>query len=46
MMTANPPKMGIKPIGRVTNLLVGMQGGAGIILMGLFGFVLGNRLRR
>nr|WP_238181013.1 pentapeptide repeat-containing protein [Methylobacterium trifolii] len=46
MMTANPPEIGIKPIGRITNLLVGIQGAAGIILMGLFGFVLGNRLRR
>ncbi len=46
MMTANPPEIGIKPVGRVTNLLVGIQGAAGIILMGLFGFVLGSRLRR
>ncbi|HEV2543285.1 MAG TPA: pentapeptide repeat-containing protein [Methylobacterium sp.] len=46
MMTANPPEIGVKPIGRVTNLLVGLQGAAGIVLMGLFGFVLGNRLRR
>ncbi|MCF4127608.1 pentapeptide repeat-containing protein [Methylobacterium sp. SyP6R] len=46
MMTANPPEIGIKPVGRVTNLLVGVQGGTGIVLMGLFGFVLGNRLRR
>ncbi|MDP4023450.1 pentapeptide repeat-containing protein [Methylobacterium sp. NEAU 140] len=46
MMTANPPEIGLKPTGRVTNLLVGIQGAVGIILMGLFGFVLGNRLRR
>ncbi|AWB21045.1 pentapeptide repeat-containing protein [Methylobacterium currus] len=46
MMTANPPEIGIKPVGRFTNLLVGVQGGTGIVLMGLFGFVLGNRLRR
>lgn len=46
MMTANPPEIGIKPIGRFTNLLVGIEGAAGIILMGLFGFILGNRLRR
>lgn len=46
MMTANPPEIGIKPVGRVTNLLVGLEGAAGIILMGLYGFVLGNRLRR
>lgn len=46
MMTANPPEIGIKPVGRVTNLLVGVQGATGIVLMGLFGFVLGNRLRR
>ncbi|MEH3116438.1 MAG: pentapeptide repeat-containing protein [Methylorubrum populi] len=46
MMTANPPEIGVKPQGRVTNLLVGLQGAAGIVLMGLFGFVLGNRLRR
>ena len=46
MMTANPPEIGVKPEGRVTNLLVGLQGAAGIVLMGLFGFVLGNRLRR
>ncbi len=46
MMTANPPEIGLKPTGRVTNLLVGLEGAAGIILMGLFGFVLGNRLRR
>ncbi|MER2253004.1 pentapeptide repeat-containing protein [Methylorubrum podarium] len=46
MMTANPPEIGVKPLGRVTNLLVGFQGAAGIVLMGLFGFVLGNRLRR
>jgi hypothetical protein len=36
----------VKPLGRITNLLVGLQGAAGIVLMGLFGFVLGNRLRR
>ncbi|MHC2108875.1 pentapeptide repeat-containing protein [Methylobacterium sp.] len=46
MMTANPPEIGLKPTGRVTNLLVGLEGAAGIILMGLYGFVLGNRLRR
>lgn len=46
MMTANPPEIGIKPIGRVTNLLVGIEGAVGIILMGLYGFILGNRLRR
>lgn len=46
MMTANPPEIGIKPVGRFTNLMVGLEGAAGIILMGLFGFVLGNRLRR
>lgn len=46
MMTANPPEIGVKPIGRFTNLLVGIEGAAGIILMGLYGFVLGNRLRR
>nr|WP_238314086.1 pentapeptide repeat-containing protein [Methylobacterium crusticola] len=46
MMTANPPEIGIRPVGRVTNLLVGVQGATGIVLMGLFGFVLGNRLRR
>ncbi|WP_232630186.1 pentapeptide repeat-containing protein [Methylobacterium sp. Leaf118] len=46
MMTANPPEIGVKPDGRVTNLLVGLQGAVGIVLMGLFGFVLGNRLRR
>jgi uncharacterized protein YjbI with pentapeptide repeats len=46
MMTANPPEIGLKPTGRVTNLLVGIEGAVGIILMGLFGFVLGNRLRR
>lgn len=46
MMTANPPEIGLRPTGRVTNLLVGIEGAVGIILMGLFGFVLGNRLRR
>ena len=46
MMTANPPEIGLKPTGRVTNLLVGLEGAVGIILMGLYGFVLGNRLRR
>ena len=46
MLTANPPEIGIKPVGRVTNLLVGIQGATGIVLMGLFGYVLGNRLRR
>ncbi len=46
MLTANPPEIGVKPEGRITNLLVGVQGAVGIVLMGLFGFVLGNRLRR
>ena len=46
MLTANPPEIGLKPIGRVTNLFVGIEGAVGIILMGLFGFVLGNRMRR
>ncbi|WP_147078446.1 pentapeptide repeat-containing protein [Methylobacterium haplocladii] len=46
MLTANPPEIGLKPVGRVTNLLVGIEGALGIVLLGLFGFVLGNRLRR
>ncbi len=46
MLTANPPEIGMKPTGRVTNLLVGVEGAVGIILLGLFGFVLGNRLRQ
>ncbi len=46
MLTANPPEIGLKPMGRVTNLLVGIEGALGIVLLGLFGFVLGNRLRR
>lgn len=46
MLTANPPEIGLKPVGRVTNLLVGLEGALGIVLLGLFGFVLGNRLRR
>ncbi|MBB3950896.1 pentapeptide repeat-containing protein [Aureimonas jatrophae] len=46
MMTANPPAIGLDPVGRWTNILVGLQGAVGIILMGLFGFVLGNRIRR
>lgn len=46
MLTSNPPDVGLKPIGRLANILVALQGAVGIILMGLFGFVLGNRLRR
>lgn len=46
ILTSNPPDIGIKPVGRITNLLVGVEGATGIILMGLFGFVLGSRLRR
>ncbi|MFC0194086.1 pentapeptide repeat-containing protein [Aureimonas pseudogalii] len=46
MMTANPPEIGLDPVGRFTNFLVGLQGAVGIILMGLFGYVLGNRIRR
>ena len=46
MLTANPPDIGFKPVGRFTNALVAGQGAVGIVLMGLFGFVLGNRLRR
>ncbi|MFE1603144.1 pentapeptide repeat-containing protein [Methylobacterium sp. ID0610] len=46
MMTANQPELGIKPVGRLTNALVGTQGALGIILMGLFGYVLGNRFQR
>jgi hypothetical protein len=46
MMTANPPEIGLVPVGRFTNFLVGLQGAVGIVLMGLFGYVLGNRIRR
>jgi uncharacterized protein YjbI with pentapeptide repeats len=46
MMTANPPDIGIKPAGQKFYFFVSLQGALGIILMGLFGFVLGNRLRR
>ena len=46
ILTSNPPEIGLKPTGGVTNLLVGLEGALGIILMGLFGFVLGARLRR
>ncbi|ALN75344.1 pentapeptide repeat-containing protein [Aureimonas sp. AU20] len=46
MMTSNPPEIGIEVVGRTANILVGLQGAIGIILMGLFGYILGNRIRR
>ncbi len=46
MMTANPPEIGMEVVGRTANILVGLQGAVGIILMGLFGYILGNRIRR
>lgn len=46
MLTSNPPDIGLKTVGRLTNILVGIEGALGIVLLGLFGFVLGNRLRR
>ncbi|MBB3938233.1 pentapeptide repeat-containing protein [Aureimonas phyllosphaerae] len=46
MMTSNPPEIGMTVVGRTANILVGLQGALGIILMGLFGFILGNRIRR
>ncbi|KQT61301.1 hypothetical protein ASG54_24380 [Aureimonas sp. Leaf460] len=46
MMTSNPPEIGLSVVGRFANILVGLQGAIGIILMGLFGYILGNRIRR
>ncbi len=46
MMTSNPPEIGMSVVGRTANILVGLQGALGIILMGLFGYILGNRIRR
>jgi uncharacterized protein YjbI with pentapeptide repeats len=46
MLSTSAPDIGIKPVNEVVFLLSSLQGALGIVLIGLFGYVLGNRMHR
>ena len=46
MLSTSAPDIGLRPISPVFYLLTSMQGAIGIVLIGLFGYVLGNRMHR
>lgn len=46
MLSTSAPDIGIKPLNEVIFLLASVQGALGIVLIGLFGYVLGNRMHR
>lgn len=46
MCTSGVPDIGLKPAGHVVYFVSSMQYVLGVVLIGLFGYVLGNRLRR
>lgn len=46
MLSTSAPDIGIKPANEVVFLMSSLQGALGIVLIGLFGYVLGNRLHR
>ncbi|MBE7220085.1 MAG: pentapeptide repeat-containing protein [Caulobacteraceae bacterium] len=46
MLSTSAPDIGIRPANEIVVLLVSLQGAVGIVLIGLFGYVLGNRMHR
>lgn len=46
MLSTSAPDIGIKPVNEVVFLMSSLQGALGIVLIGLFGYILGNRLHR
>ncbi|MDX7952958.1 pentapeptide repeat-containing protein [Lichenihabitans sp. Uapishka_5] len=46
MLSTSAPDIGIRPANELVVLLVSLQGALGIVLIGLFGYVLGNRMHR
>ena len=46
MLSTSAPDIGLRPASPVYYLLTSLQGAVGIVLIGLFGYVLGNRMRR
>lgn len=46
MLSTSAPDVGLHPIGPMFYLLTSLQGAVGIVLIGLFGYVLGNRMHR
>ncbi len=46
MLSTSAPDIGLRPVSPVFYLVTSMQGAVGIVLIGLFGYVLGNRMHR
>ena len=46
MLSTSAPDIGLRPASPIYYLVTGLQGAVGIVLIGLFGYVLGNRMRR
>ena len=46
MLSTSAPDIGIHPANELVVLMVSLQGAVGIVLIGLFGYVLGNRMHR
>jgi uncharacterized protein YjbI with pentapeptide repeats len=46
MLSTSAPDIGLRPASRVIYLVTSLQGAVGIVLIGLFGYVLGNRMHR
>ncbi len=46
MTTSSLPEIGFKPSGRMALFMGSLQYTIGVVLIGLFGYVLGNRIRR
>ncbi|WP_237478762.1 pentapeptide repeat-containing protein [Lichenibacterium dinghuense] len=46
MLSTSAPDIGLKPTSPIIYLVTSMQGAVGIVLIGLFGYVLGNRMHR
>jgi hypothetical protein len=46
MLSTSTPDIGIKPLNALVVIVSSLQGALGIVLIGLFGYVLGNRMRR
>lgn len=46
MLSTSAPDIGLRPVSPVFYLVTSLQGAVGIVLIGLFGYVLGNRMHR
>ena len=46
MLSTSAPDIGLKPAAPLFYLVTSLQGAVGIVLIGLFGYVLGNRMHR